>query len=419
MFNPLPIFSFMSQSLRFSNPGRHLLPTLFSSLILLSLAACGGGGSSAPAPVAPSVNAAPQSQSVSVGNAVQLSVQAGGSTPISYQWQRNGVDIPGATSASYTLGHATLADSNAEYRVLLKNAAGTTASAGAILKVSGVELFAGSLSETGNVDGASGQARFNGAGGLAIDLAGNLFVADGHNAAVRKISKDGVVSTMGGRQNGVTGPTGISVDSAGNAYYSSGDIWKLTPSGVVSRVTVIPYGVGDSRSSAIFVATGVGVDGQGNVYAANDVGTRKVAPDGSVTIVYGQDVVNGASGTRILTYHGITNDRQGNVYYGTAEGIVRAGADGSVRTVLPNYAGGWLATDGAGNFYTLSSYGSTVTKIAADGKETVVAGVAGSTATQAGALPGSFASPQGLAVDAQGFIYVSSGGSAIMKIGLP
>lgn len=84
---------------------------------------------------APSISAQPQSQTVSAGQSVTMSVTATGSAPLTYQWQRNDVNISGATSASYTF-NATTADNNATYRVVVRNSVGTATSNRATLTVS-------------------------------------------------------------------------------------------------------------------------------------------------------------------------------------------------------------------------------------------------------------------------------------------
>lgn len=88
---------------------------------------------------APSIDAPPASQLASVGHPVTFTVSASGAAPIAYQWQRNGVDIPGATASSYTIDSAQLADNGAQYRVVLTNAAGSLTSDPATLSVTAAQ----------------------------------------------------------------------------------------------------------------------------------------------------------------------------------------------------------------------------------------------------------------------------------------
>ncbi len=85
--------------------------------------------------VAASISAQPTGTTVSTGTATIFSVQAVGTGPFSYQWQRDGADISGATNATYSLPAPTVADSGATFRVVVSNAAGSVTSVGALLTV--------------------------------------------------------------------------------------------------------------------------------------------------------------------------------------------------------------------------------------------------------------------------------------------
>lgn len=114
-------------------------------------------------PAAPvSITQQPASRTVFAGQRVVLQVQASGAAPISYRWQRNGVDIPGATDPSYVLESATVGDSGAQFKAIITNAAGSLQSDTATLTVmeeSGHKVFLsfseGGLSTTnrGNLGG--------------------------------------------------------------------------------------------------------------------------------------------------------------------------------------------------------------------------------------------------------------------------
>ena len=85
--------------------------------------------------VAPTISTQPVSTTVVAGSPASFQILANGSAPLAYQWQRNGVDISGATSASYALAAPTAVDSGASYRVVVSNAAGSQASAAAMLTI--------------------------------------------------------------------------------------------------------------------------------------------------------------------------------------------------------------------------------------------------------------------------------------------
>lgn len=107
----------------------------YLSLVLslaVFLTAC--GGSSAPTE-ALSITAHPADQSVVVGSPAQFAVEATGSGALTYQWQRNGSDIAGAQSSSYTLGAATIVDSGSNFTVIVSNSNTSVTSSAAALTV--------------------------------------------------------------------------------------------------------------------------------------------------------------------------------------------------------------------------------------------------------------------------------------------
>jgi hypothetical protein len=121
-------------------------------VLAISLSSCGGGGGSSgggnPAPPTPSATAPtltqqPAAASVPDGGSATFSVAAGGSAPLAYQWQRNGQDIAGATSATLTVEHLVVADSGAQYRVVVSNAVGSVTSSNALLTVTPAVVIIG------------------------------------------------------------------------------------------------------------------------------------------------------------------------------------------------------------------------------------------------------------------------------------
>ena len=87
------------------------------------------------APVAPSISTQPVNQSVVVGQSAAFSVIATGGATSSYQWKKNGTDISGATSSTYTTPATSIGDSGAVFTVVVSNAAGPVTSAEATLTV--------------------------------------------------------------------------------------------------------------------------------------------------------------------------------------------------------------------------------------------------------------------------------------------
>ena len=87
------------------------------------------------APVGPSITTSPTNQTVTAGQTATFTVVAAGTAPLSYQWQKNGVNIAGATAASYTTPVTTTSDSGSTFAVVVSNTVGTVTSAAATLTV--------------------------------------------------------------------------------------------------------------------------------------------------------------------------------------------------------------------------------------------------------------------------------------------
>jgi glucose/arabinose dehydrogenase len=115
---------------------------------------------------APTITQQPANRTVSVGQSATFTVAVSGAAPLSYQWQRNGGAISGATGASYTLASATLGDTNAQFRCIVSNSFGTVTSNAALLTVIANTLpvptiltpAAGTLYTAGTSIGYSGSA---------------------------------------------------------------------------------------------------------------------------------------------------------------------------------------------------------------------------------------------------------------------
>ena len=166
-----------------------------------------------------------------------------------------------------------------------------------------VTTLAGKKGVSGHADGIGAAASFNGTAGLAIDGAGNIYVADAGNNTIRKVTPAGVVSTLAGTAGvrghaygtdtsaSFDGPIGVAIDRAGNVYVTCADniIRKITQAGVVTTLAGAAgdWGSADGTGTAARFnsPSGIATDSAGNVYVA-DYGNskiRKITPAGVVT----------------------------------------------------------------------------------------------------------------------------------------
>ena len=199
----------------------------------------------------------------------------------------------------------------------------------------GVVTTLAGVGHWGSQDGAGAAASFDGPQGVAVDSAGNVYVADMWNREIRKITSDGTVTTLAGAagqsgsQDGTGAaasfdyPEGVAVDSAGNVYVAdtyNHEIRKITPDGIVSTLagTARQWGSQDGVGTAASFdgPCGVTVDSEGNVYVADtwNNAIRKITPDGVVTTLVGPGAQNGGAAEHFNSPCGVTVDGAGNVY---------------------------------------------------------------------------------------------------------
>jgi hypothetical protein len=311
--------------------------------------------------------------------------------------------------------------------------------------------LAGTAGSSGSADGTGSAARFNGPNGVAVDALGNVYVADTFNRTIRKMTPGGVVTTLAGTAGSsgstdgtgsaarFTSAAGVAVDAAGNVYVADrGDhtIRKITSGGVVTTLagTAGSSGSTEGTGTAARFAnpSGVAVDAAGNVYVADRSNhtIRKITSGGVVTTLAGTAGSSGStdgtgSAARFNDPIGVAVDATGNVYVAeslnstirkiTSGGVVTTLAgtarsygstDGTGSAARFNYPGG-VAVDAAGNVYVADSFNHTIRKITSGGVVTTLAGTAGSSgSTEGTGSAARFSVPSGVAVDAAGNLYV-------------
>jgi gliding motility-associated-like protein len=161
-----------------------------------------------------------------------------------------------------------------------------------------VSDFAGNVDEfTGFQDGTGKLAYFNYPDGIAIDASGNFFVADYKNNAIRKVTPGAVVTTF---YTATTpfGPGGMRFDNSGNLIVSAQDanqVWKITATGVASVVagtTVAGYVNGAAGAAQFNNPSDIQVDIAGNIYVADyqNNAIRMITPAGQVSTIAGSNI---------------------------------------------------------------------------------------------------------------------------------
>lgn len=275
-----------------------------------------------------------------------------------------------------------------------------------------ISTIAGTGSRDYGGDGGLATAAMLNPSGIAIDTASNLYIADQANNRIRKITTDGVITTVAG--NGTYGgngdgglataaqlghPYGVAIDSASNLYiadYGNCRIRKVTPAGVIS--TVVGNGSkgysgdgGSATAAQISNPYAVAVDSAGSIYIADNENRRirKVTSDGVIRTVAG----TGSSGKRLygddgpateatLFPYGVFIDSENNLLIADVGGMAirKVTADGVIRTIAGNGSNGFsgdnglataaqlsfphgVAVDAAGNLFIADSNNNRIRKV--------------------------------------------------------
>ncbi|EGF31712.1 hypothetical protein IMCC9480_3485 [Oxalobacteraceae bacterium IMCC9480] len=326
----------------------------------------------------------------------------------------------------------------------------------------GLFFVAGSTGGAGNLSGGGNQARFNFPIGIAVDGVGNRYVADWQNHVIRKVSADGSVSTLAGAMStpGAADGTGtaarfnypqsIAIDRAGTLYVADTNnqtIRKITPQGVVTTIAgrVGVDGSTDGRGNAARFSypQGIAVDVAGTVLVSDTYNhtVRTISPGGVVGTLAGSagnfGVLDGVrSAARFSNPQGLVTDAARNIYVADAgNGVLRkvtpAGIVTTLAGSLANYglkdgtgaAAGFeglsnLAIDGAGILYGADQYARRIRRITPQGVVTTLPVNALSVSHPQVAMPlGIAVDPTGtLSVTGQYGVHVITGGTTLKTL---
>ena len=415
------------------------------------------------------------SQAVTLGQSATFAVAAEGTPTLAYQWQRlpwgtqtwvNLTDIgaySGSATADLTVSNTTYAMDGDEFRCIVSNSYGSATSTVAALTVDsiGVTTLAGWPDAYGSADGTGWSARFNTPGSVRTDSAGNIYTADSGNNTIRKITPQGVVTTVAGTAgtagstNGpasialFNGPGGVAVDSSGNIYVADNgnyEIREISASGTVSTLAGLA-GIpgttdGTGTGARFYDPQNLAVDGLGNLYVVDGAAStlRKIVlATGAVTTLAGSPGRSGStdgtgSGARFYDPLGIGTDSSGNIYVAdtgndtirkvTPTGVVTTLA-GAARTTGSSdgpgtgalfYLPSGIAVDPAGDLFVADSGNDTIREISPSLVVTTVAGSAGQAENIDGlAANARFDTPGDVAIDRSGILYIADTGNNTIR----
>ncbi|HEY6342781.1 MAG TPA: NHL repeat-containing protein [Bryobacteraceae bacterium] len=371
-----------------------------------------------------------------------------------------------------------------------------------------ISTVAGSTAGYSGDGGPATGAQLNWPTAVALDATGNLYIADTSNQVVRKVSAGGVITTFATGLNrpeglavdssgdvyiadyttvdedcccgetvytgrivempagggtmvltagppGLSGPEGMTIDSAGNVYVADaiGDqIWKISAGGVFSVVAGNTLGYQnacpqDYSSSGPFACPAdVAVDGAGNVYVADTGHSRiaRISPQGDIASVVGDGAPgnywgDGGKAIDAGIYYplGVIADNSGNLYVSDSSNsrVRKVAPDGTITTFAGTGVSGYsgdggpataaqlkapagLAFDASGNLYIADWLDNRIRKVSTDGTISTVAGRGDAVPPLGDGGPATAAAlawPLGVAVDASGNLYIADSGFFLIR----
>jgi trimeric autotransporter adhesin len=330
-----------------------------------------------------------------------------------------------------------------------------------------ISTFAGSTnSGFGGDGGPATQAQLNQPVSATFDSSGNMFLADTGNNRIRKVTSSGAISTVAGNGNigftgdggaatsaALNGPRGVAVDGAGNIYIADSlnmRIRKVSTSGVISTIAgtgVAGFaGDGGAALNAQFSSPqGIAVDGSGNIYIADrgNARVRRIDSSGVITTIAGTGVPgsggdNGpATSAQLNIPTGLALDGSGNLFIADQlNHKIRkmALSGGNLSTIAGNGTGGFLgdgsaaataelsnpqgvAVDASGNIYIADTGNSRIRKVAGTNISTVAgSSTAGSTGDGGPAKDAQLFTPNGVAVNSNKLYVIDTGNNRVRVV---
>lgn len=321
----------------------------------------------------------------------------------------------------------------------------------------GLDLLAGNIDGPGWLDGTGSAARFNQPQGAVADAAGNLFISDSANHTLRKITPAGAVTTFAGRvgeaaswdgaPGGFRNPAGLAIDGAGNLYVadaSNQTIRKVTPAGVVSTLAGSPGSQGSADGTGAAARfrrpNALAVTATGDLIVADFANhlLRKVTLAGVVTTLAGSAGLSGSTdgtGAAARFYYpsAVVAHPDGNVYVAdyfnhtirkvTPAGVVTtlAGTAGAAGTVdgtgasAKFYVPRGITVDGAGDLW-ISDANAMLRKVTLAGVVTTAAGSTTMGWADGPAASARFSAPAGLAFLPSGKLAIADEGNHAVRL---
>ncbi|HEX7833813.1 MAG TPA: hypothetical protein VF787_29440 [Thermoanaerobaculia bacterium] len=299
-------------------------------------------------------------------------------------------------------------------------------------------LVAGQPHSSGYVDGNGTDARIGEVYGLAFNPVGDLLFTDKFSQKLRKLAKNGAVTTIA-TMSGY--PNGVAVDPAGNAYVATHDgrVYKVTPAGSVMTFSGSSEGYADGpwNVARFFSPWGITRTPNGALYVADSFNRaiRRIATDGSVSTFAGagsahESIDGNLAEARFIAPQQMVFDRAGNSFVVQHTSIRKITAEGQV-SLFAGIPNAFAESDGTGtaarfwelkgltidandNLYVTDK--TTIRKITPDAVVTTFAGTTGTFGdTDANGIDARFRNPWGIIMGPDGTLYVSDASSAVIR----